>query len=91
MSDRVWYEAYALMANATSHHHVFLVGSSEEAEQRIRNHYPDAVTVLVSQGFPWTKGYKREEGKARLGQRQARSEGPAVGPSFREDLLTAIR
>ena len=32
MGNRVWYEALALMANATSHHHVFLVASSEEAE-----------------------------------------------------------
>ena len=55
MDDRVWYEALALMANGTSHHHVFLVASSEEAEQRIRNHYPDAVTILVRQGFPWTR------------------------------------
>jgi hypothetical protein len=54
MDGRVWYEALALMANGTSHHHAFLVGSSEEAEQRIRNHYPEAVTILVRQGFPWT-------------------------------------
>ena len=59
MGNRVWYEALALMANATSHHHVFLVASSEEAEQRIRNRYPHAVTILVRQGYPWTKRKER--------------------------------
>jgi hypothetical protein len=88
MSDRVWYEAYALMANATSHHHVFLVGSSEEAEQRIRNHYPDAVTILVSQGFPWTKGRKV---KIVWGRDKPGARGHKLGPGFREDLLAAIR
>ena len=63
MGNRVWYEACALMADATSHHHVFLVASSEEAEQRIRNHYPEAVTLLVRQDFPWTK---RKESKMPL-------------------------
>jgi hypothetical protein len=43
------------MADATSHHHVFFVASSKEAEQRMRNHYPDAVTILVRRGLPWTK------------------------------------
>ena len=66
MGDRVWYEALALMANATSHHHVFLVASSEEAEQRIRNHYPDAVTILVRQDFPWTKREERKESRMPL-------------------------
>ena len=51
MDDRVWYEALALLANGTSHHHVFLVASSEEAQQRIRNHYPDAVTILVRRSW----------------------------------------
>ncbi len=55
MGNRVWYEALALMANVTSHHHVVFVTSSEEAEQRIRNRYPHAVTILVRQGYPWTK------------------------------------
>jgi UDP-N-acetyl-D-mannosaminuronic acid transferase (WecB/TagA/CpsF family) len=63
MGNRVWYEAWALMANATSHHHVFLVASSEEAEQRIRNRYPHAVTILVRQGYPWTK---RKESRMQL-------------------------
>ena len=55
MGNRVWDEASALMADATSYHHVFRVASSKEAEQRMRNHYPDAVTILVRRGFPWTK------------------------------------
>jgi hypothetical protein len=55
MGNPVWYEAFALMANATSHHHVFFVASSKEAEQRMRDHHPDAVTILVRPGFPWTK------------------------------------
>jgi hypothetical protein len=63
MGKRVWYEALALMANGSSHHHVFYVASSEEAEQRIRNHYPDAVKILVRQGFPWTK---KKENRMRL-------------------------
>ena len=63
MGNRVWYEALALMANATSHHHVFLVASSEEAEQRIRNRYPHALTILVRQGYPWTK---RKESRMQL-------------------------
>ena len=63
MGNRGWYEALALMANATSHHHVFLVASSEEAEQRIRNRYPHAVTILVRQGYPWTK---RKESRMQL-------------------------
>ncbi len=63
MGNRVWYEALALMANATSHHHVFLVASSEEAEQRIRNRYPHAVTILVRQGYLWTK---RKESRMQL-------------------------
>ena len=63
MDDRVWYEALGLFANGTSHHHVFLVASSEEAQQRIRNHYPDAVTILVRQGFTWTKRRQRTSDK----------------------------
>ena len=55
MGNRVWYEAWALMANTTSHHHVFFVASSKEAEKRMRNHYPDAVMILVRRGFPWTE------------------------------------
>jgi hypothetical protein len=55
MGNRVWYEACALMANATSHHHVFFVASSKETEQRMRNHHPHAVMILVRRGFPWTK------------------------------------
>ena len=63
MGNRGWYEALALMANATSHHHVFLVTSSEEAEHRIRNRYPHAITILVRQGYPWTK---RKESRMQL-------------------------
>jgi hypothetical protein len=63
MGNRGWYEAWALMANATSHHHVFFVDSSKKAEQRMRNHYPDAVTILVRPGFPWTKS---KESRMRL-------------------------
>jgi hypothetical protein len=63
MGKRVWYEALALMADGTSHHHVFHVASSEEAEQRIRNHYPDAATILVRQGYPWTN---KKESRMRL-------------------------
>ena len=63
MDDRVWYGALALMANGTSHHHVFLVASSEEAQQRIRNRYAHAVTILVRQGYPWTK---RKESRMQL-------------------------
>ncbi len=63
MGNRVWYEAVALLANGISHHHVFLVASSEEAEQRIRNHYPHAVTFLVHQGYPWSK---RKESRMQL-------------------------
>ena len=63
MGKRVWYEAWALSAGGSSHHHVFYVASSDEAEQRIRNHYPDAVTILVRQGFPWTP---KKENRLRL-------------------------
>ena len=63
MDDRVWYEALGLFANGTSHHHEFLVASSEEAQQRIRNRYPHAVTILVRQGYPWTK---RKESRMQL-------------------------
>jgi len=46
MDDRRWYEAEALMAGSTSRH-AMLGASEKEIEQRIRNHYPDAVAILV--------------------------------------------
>ena len=47
MDDRRWYEALALMADEASYHHSILAASEEVVEQRMRNHYPDAVAVLV--------------------------------------------
>jgi hypothetical protein len=47
MDERRWYEAEALMADLGSHRHEMPGVSEAEIEQRIRNHYPDAVAILV--------------------------------------------
>lgn len=47
MDERRWYEVEALMADLTSHHHEMLGASEEDIEQRMRNHYPDAVAILA--------------------------------------------
>lgn len=47
MDGRRWYEAEVLMTDLTVHRHETPGASEEEIEQRIRNRYPDAVTILV--------------------------------------------
>jgi hypothetical protein len=47
MSDKRRYIADALQADLTSYHHHLQAVSEEEAEGRMRKHYPEAVAVLV--------------------------------------------
>ncbi len=66
MSERRWYEAEALMADLRNHRHEIRGASEEEIERRMRNHYPDAVTILVRE---------RPERKARFGSYTKRAQG----------------
>ena len=43
MDVRGWYEADALMADLTVHHHTMAGGSEQEIEQRMADRYPNAV------------------------------------------------
>ncbi len=66
MDERRWYEAEALMADLRSHCHEMSGVSEAEIEQRIRNHYPDAVAILVRE---------RTRPKARFGSYMKRAQG----------------
>ena len=47
MSNRRWYVADALMADLTSHHRKFLATSEEDAQRKMREHYPGMVAILM--------------------------------------------
>lgn len=66
MDERRWYEVEALMADLRSHRHEIPGASGEEIERRMRNHYPDTVTILVRE---------RSEPKARFGSYMKRAQG----------------
>ena len=53
MNDRRWYIADALMADLTNHHHHLRAASEEEVERRMRERYPEAVTLLVRLEKSW--------------------------------------
>jgi hypothetical protein len=59
MSDRRWYTAEALQADLTIHHHHLRTASAEEAERRMRKHYPEAVAVLVGLEESWRQDLSR--------------------------------
>ena len=47
MGHKRWYTADALHADLTNRHHHLRATSEQEAEQRMRKRYPEAVAVLV--------------------------------------------
>ncbi len=53
MRERRWFEADALMADLTNHHHHLRVASEEEVERRMRERYPEAVALLVRLEESW--------------------------------------
>ncbi len=53
MGDKRWYTADALLADLTNRHHHFRAASEEEAEQRMRWRYPQAVAVLALMEESW--------------------------------------
>ena len=53
MNDRRACVADALMADLTNHHHHLRAASEEEVERRMREHYPEAVALLVRLEESW--------------------------------------
>jgi hypothetical protein len=66
MKDLRWYEAEALMADATSLRQTMQGASEAEVEQGMMNLYPDAVAILVRD---------RTRPKARFGSYMKRAQG----------------
>jgi hypothetical protein len=53
MNDKRWYTADALTADLKNYHHHLRAASEDAAERRMREHYPEAVAVLVRQEESW--------------------------------------
>jgi hypothetical protein len=47
MRNRCWYVVDALMADLTSHQRKFVTASEEDAQRKMREHYPGMVAVLM--------------------------------------------
>jgi hypothetical protein len=61
MNDRAWYAVDALMADLTIRHHHVRAASEEEAERKIRERYPRAVTILGRRAESWRQGLSRPD------------------------------